>query len=75
MNRKSELGIRTPADLVRNLEDLYPQIGSQVRNALNKFEIKLVLNQSRTEADTEIGYGIRNVCKKYFGLKNLKLIL
>lgn len=68
MNRKNELGIRTPADLVRNLEELYPEIGSQVRNAFNKFEIKLVLNQSRTEADAEIGFGVRNVCKKYFGL-------
>lgn len=68
MNRKNELGIKTPADLVRSLEEIYPQVGTQLRNALNKFEIKLVLNQARTEADSEIGYGIRNVCKKYFGL-------
>ena len=68
MNRKNELGIRTPADLVRHLEELYPEVGGQVRAAMNRFETKLILNQVRTEADTEIGFGVRNVCKKYFGL-------
>ena len=26
-----------------------------------------MVNQSRTETDAEVGYGVRNVCKKYFG--------
>ena len=67
MNRKNELGIRTPADLLRALEEQYPEIGAKIRTAVNRFEIKLVLNQSRTETDSEIGYGVRNVCRKYFG--------
>lgn len=67
MNRKNELGIRTPSDLLRSLEEQYPEIGSKVRAAINSFEIKLVVNQSRTEIDTDIGFGVRNVCKKYFG--------
>ncbi|MGZ3696192.1 MAG: P-loop NTPase [Bdellovibrionota bacterium] len=67
MNRKNELGIRTPADLLRALEDQYPEVGSKVRNAINRFDIKLVVNQARTEIDSEVGYGVRNVCKKYFG--------
>lgn len=67
MDRKNELGIRTPADLIRALEEQYPEVGSKVRSAMNRFEIKLVVNQSRTETDSEIGYGVRNVCRKYFG--------
>lgn len=67
MNRKNELGIKTPADLLRALEDQYPEVGSKVRNAINRFDIKLVVNQARTEVDSEVGYGVRNVCKKYFG--------
>jgi flagellar biosynthesis protein FlhG len=67
MNRKNELGIRTPADLLRALEEQYPEVGSKVRTAINKFDIKLVVNQARTETDAEVGYGVRNVCKKYFG--------
>ena len=67
MNRKNELGIRTPADLLRALEEQYPEVGSKVRGAINRFDIKLVINQARTEIDSEVGYGVRNVCKKYFG--------
>ena len=68
MNRKNDLGIKTPADLVRSLEEQYPEVGTNIRNEIAKFEFKLVLNQARTEADSEIGFGIRNVCKKYFGM-------
>ena len=67
MNRKNELGIRTPADLLRALEEQFPEVGSKVRSSISKFDIKLVVNQSRTETDAEVGYGVRNVCKKYFG--------
>lgn len=67
MNRKNELGIRTPSDLLRVLEEQYPEVGSKVRGAINRFDIKLVINQARTEIDSEVGYGVRNVCKKYFG--------
>lgn len=67
MNRKNELGIRTPADLLRSLEEQFPEVGSKVRGAINRFDIKLVVNQGRTETDTEVGFGVRNVCKKYFG--------
>lgn len=68
MNRRNELGIQTPADLVRTLEQLYPDVGGRIRAALSRFDMKLILNQARTEADAEIGFGIRNVCKKYFGI-------
>jgi flagellar biosynthesis protein FlhG len=67
MNRKNELGIRTPSDLLRSLEEQFPEVGSKVRGAINKFDIKLVVNQGRTETDNEVGYGVRNVCRKYFG--------
>ena len=67
MNRKNELGIRTPADLLRALEEQFPEVGSKVRGSISRFDIKLIVNQSRTETDSEVGYGVRNVCKKYFG--------
>lgn len=67
MNRKNELGIRTPSDLLRSLEEQFPEVGSKVRGAINRFDIKLVVNQGRTETDREVGFGVRNVCKKYFG--------
>lgn len=67
MNQKNALGIHTPSDLIRVLEEQHPEVGAKVRSAIQKFDIKLVVNQARTETDSEIGFGIRNVCKKYFG--------
>ena len=67
MNRKNELGIRTPSDLLRALEEQYPEVGAKVRTEINKLDFKLVVNQARTETDAEVGFGVRNVCKKYFG--------
>ncbi len=67
IDQKTELGIRTPADLIRALEERHPDVGAKVRNSINRFDMKLIVNQARTETDSEVGYGIRNVCKKYFG--------
>ncbi len=67
MTKKNELGIKTPADLLRALEEGYPEVGQKVRQSINGFGLKLVVNQTRTEIDAEMGFGIRNVCRKYFG--------
>jgi flagellar biosynthesis protein FlhG len=43
-------------------------LGGIVRDAIGSFNLKFILNQVRTQADSEVGYGIRNVCRKYFGV-------
>ncbi len=68
MERKAELQISTPADLLRQIERESPLTGGIVREAIGGFDLKFILNQVRTQADAEIGYGIRNVCRKYFGM-------
>lgn len=68
MERKAELQISTPADLLRQIERESPLTGGIVREAIGNFDLKFILNQVRTQADAEIGYGIRNVCRKYFGI-------
>lgn len=68
MHKKEELQINTPADLLRQIERENPLTGGVVREAIGNFDLKFILNQVRTQADSEIGYGIRNVCRKYFGV-------
>lgn len=67
-NRNNELGIRSPAEMLRYIESENRELAEVVRAELNTLELKFVLNQVRTEADCEMGYGIKNVCKKYFDL-------
>lgn len=68
MARKDDLQIHTPADLLRQLERENPLTGGLVREIMGSFDMKFILNQVRTQADADIGFGIRNVCRKYFGI-------
>lgn len=67
-NRKNELGVRSPAEMLRYIENEKPELGEIVRSEIEELDIKFILNQVRTEADCDMGFGIKNVCRKYFDI-------
>lgn len=69
MDAKNELGIKTPADLFREVNRMSPEAGMRLKDQIDKFRPKLVVNQARTETDVEIGFSVKTVCKKYFGIE------
>lgn len=68
MDQKNQLGIKTPADLVRTIAQMNPTKGEEFTQALSNFKLYLVLNQVRTKSDADVGEGVKSVCKKYFGI-------
>lgn len=68
MDQRNPLGIRSPADLVRAATKYSPEIGALLRSEIMSFKPKLIINQSRTQNDIDIGFSIKSVCKKYFGI-------
>jgi flagellar biosynthesis protein FlhG len=68
MDKKNEKGIRTPSDLVREVSRINPEVGQKLVQEIGKFRPKIVINQVRTQADIDIGFSIKSVCKKYFGI-------
>ena len=68
MDSRTELGIRSPADLVQHIVRTNPNAGQKLIARLAKSQIHLLLNQIRTRQDIELGYAMRSVCRKYFGL-------
>jgi flagellar biosynthesis protein FlhG len=58
----------TPADLVEKIIEINPDLGHRLRAELNKFSPKLIINQARTQADIDIGFSMKIICKKYFGI-------
>ena len=68
MDPKNSLQIRSPADLFREVNKVNPDLGVKMKREIEKFQPKLVINQARTPTDVEIGYSIKTVCKKYFGI-------
>ncbi len=68
MDQKNSMGIRSPADLLREASKYNPDIGQKLRDEIKTFKPRLIINQARTQSDIDIGFSIKSVCKKYFGI-------
>ena len=69
MGHRNEFGIRSPADLLVQVSKVNPQVGLKLMEEIANFQINLILNQTRTRQDVELGHGVRSVCRKYFGIE------
>ena len=69
MDQRNERGIRTPLDLLREIQSLDPVEGSHFVDTMKAFRPRLILNDVRTAEDVKLGFSIRSVCRKYFGLE------
>lgn len=58
----------TPADLIQRVIEINPHMGRKLQAELNRLVPKLVINQVRTQADIDIGFSMKIICKKYFGI-------
>jgi flagellar biosynthesis protein FlhG len=68
MNSKLSGG-NTPQDMVKRVIDINPEVGQKLQNEIKKFKPKLIMNQVRTQADIDIGFSMRTICKRYFGIE------
>ncbi len=69
MDAKNGLGIKSPSDLFREVNKSSPEAGLRLKEEIDKFKPKLLLNQARTQTDVDIGFSVKTVCKKYFGIE------
>jgi len=69
MNSKIAVGQTSPADLMRKISELHPEIGAKLRHEIYQMKLHLIVNQVRSQADIDIGYSIQSICRKYFGLE------
>ena len=68
MTNKVELGIKSPADLLKLIKVKDPENGRRLYDQVNSLCFKIVLNQTRTFKDVELGESIKLVSGKYFNL-------
>lgn len=69
MDARNQLGIRSPADLIRYITVRDPRAGAALTELISDLHLHIVLNQVRTRADVELGHSIKSVCRKYFGIE------
>ena len=67
MNAKIQANA-TPADLIARVIELNPKMGHKLRMEIARLNPKLVINQVRTQSDIDIGFSMKIICKKYFGI-------
>lgn len=58
----------TPADLINRVIEINPVVGQKLKVEINKLQPRLIINQVRTQADIDIGFSMKLISKKYFGI-------
>lgn len=69
MDSRNQHDIRSPADLLRYINDTNPEAGLKLSSKISDFRVQLLLNQVRTSQDIELGHSMKSVCRKYFGIE------
>lgn len=67
MDLRNERGIRTPLDLLREIETIDSDEALRFVQTMRRFRPGIVVNQVRTAEDVRLGFAVCSVCKKHFG--------
>ena len=69
MDERNERGIRTPLDLLHEIESLDPAQGKRFVETMQAFRPRILINGVRTAKDVKLGFSVKSVCKRYFGIE------
>ena len=69
MDERNERGIRTPLDLMREVESIDPAEGARFVAVMRTFRPRIVVNSVRSAEDIKLGFSVRSVCRRYFGIE------
>ena len=69
MDERNERGIRTPIDLLREVQSLDRTEGARFVETMRAFRPRIVLNEVRSADDVKLGFSVASVCRKYFGIE------
>jgi len=69
MDERNERGIRTPLDLLHEIENLDAAHGKRFVETMQAFRPRILINGVRSAKDVKLGFSIKSVCKRYFGIE------
>jgi flagellar biosynthesis protein FlhG len=64
----NQLGIQSPTDLLNEVNFQNAELANELKKTIKEFKPKLVLNQTRSQTDIDVGFSMKSVAKKYFGV-------
>jgi len=65
-NHKS--GILSPQQLLTEVNFQNPPLANELKRLIRDWKVSLVINQSRSQTDVDVGFSMKSVAKKYFGV-------
>ena len=68
MDQRNQRGIRTPLDLLREVELMDPEEGRRFVATMRRFRPRIIVNEVSTAEDVKLGFSVRSVCRKFFGI-------
>lgn len=69
MDLKNTRGLRSPKDLLTEIQRLSPADGAEFQKLMDQFQISIIVNQVRAKSEGDIGKSVQMVCERYFGIK------
>jgi flagellar biosynthesis protein FlhG len=69
MSHRQEYGIKTPFDVIAAVKKRDPEAGESLEREMLRFRPRLIVNQTRTAADRQVGDAVVAAWRKYFGLE------
>ena len=70
MDQRNERGIRTPHDLLREVQALDSDDARRFVATMRAMRPRIVVNEVATAEDVRLGFAVRNGCRTYFGLES-----
>lgn len=68
LNAKLSAQTTAPSDMIKSIIKEHPELGASLKTEIEKFSPNIILNQVRGQSDIDIGFAMKNVCYRYFGL-------
>ena len=69
MDQRNVRGIQTPLDLLREVETMDPEEGRRFAKSMRSFRPRIVVNEVESAEEIKLGFSVRSVCRKFFGIE------
>ena len=69
MDQRNERGIRSPHDLLSEVQRMDSGDAQRFVAAMKELRPLIVVNEVASAEDVKLGFSIRTVCRRYFGLE------
>jgi flagellar biosynthesis protein FlhG len=63
-----KMGILSPQQLLTEVNFQNPVLANELKRMIREWRVSLVINQSRSQTDVDVGFSMKSVAKKYFGI-------